>query len=118
MVFGCVTPRRRHAAVTLLVAGALLIGPLVRPIVAQPPAAELRVHVGTAVFFEASQHFTGGSSYRKYFSERGWGIEPEYTFMTDGSHQDHLLILNVVKDFTMPSRTVVPYMVMGAGINF
>ena len=28
-------------------------------------------------------------------------------------------ILNVVKDFTMPSaRTKVPYMVMGAGINF
>ena len=38
--------------------------------------------------------------------------------MTEGSHQDHLFILNVVKDFRPPSRTVVPYMVMGAGINF
>ena len=59
---------------------------------------------GTATFFDASQHITAGGSYRKYVGERGWGIEPDYAFMTDGSHQDHLLILNVVKDFTSPHR--------------
>ena len=117
MVFICATSRRRHAAGTLLVAGALLIGPLMRPVVAQPRADELRGHVGTATFFDASQHITAGGSYRKHVGERGWGIEPEYAFMTDGSHQDHLLTLNVVKDFTRPAQTVVPYMVMGAGIN-
>ena len=117
MVFICATSRRRHAAGTLLVAGALLIGPLMRPVVAQPHADEFRGHVGTATFFDASQHITAGGSYRKHVGERGWGIEPEYAFMTDGSHQDHLLTLNVVKDFTRPAQTVVPYMVMGAGIN-
>ena len=64
-------------------------------------------HVGTATFFDASQHITAGGSYRKHVGERGWGIEPEYAFMTDGSHQDHLLTLNVVKDFTRPAQTVV-----------
>ena len=57
MVFICATSRRRHAAGTLLVAGALLIGPLMRPVVAQPRADELRGHVGTATFFDASQRY-------------------------------------------------------------
>ena len=111
MIFVCATSRRRHVAV------ALLIGPLLRPVVAQPRADELRGHVGTATFFAASQHITAGGSYRKYVGERGWGIEPEYAFMTDGFHQDHLFVLNVVKDFTTPSPTVVPYLIMGGGIN-
>ena len=38
--------------------------------------------------------------------------------MTEGSHQDHIVILNVVKDFRPPSQESVPYMVMGGGINF
>ena len=28
--------------------------------------------------------------------------------MTEGSHQDHIVILNVVKDFRPPSRSMVP----------
>ena len=105
-------PRRASgfAAVLLVLMGA--------PVAAQPRPAEVRGHVGTATFFESARHVTAGASYRKYFGVRGWAIEPEYSFMTAGSHQDHMLILNVVKDFTSPSRRVVPYMVMGAGINF
>ncbi len=99
-------------------AAVLLLALLSVPLGAQPRPVEVRGHVGTATFSEAPQHFTAGASYRKYLGIRGWGIEPEYSFMTEGSHQDHMLILNVVKDLANPSRTMVPYMVTGAGLNF
>ena len=38
--------------------------------------------------------------------------------MTEGSHQDHMLLMNVVKDLTRPSRKAVLYMIMGGGANF
>ena len=85
---------------------------------AQPRPAEVHARVGTAIFFEAAQHVSAGVSYRHYFGASGWALEPEYSFMTEGSHQDHIVILNVVKDFRPPSQTAVPYMVMGAGLNF
>ena len=85
---------------------------------AQPRSAETRFHVGTATFFEASQHVSAGASYRYYFGQRGWAVEPEYSFMTQGSHQDHMLLMNVVKDLTRPSRKAVLYMIMGGGFNF
>lgn len=85
---------------------------------AQPRSAEPRFHVGTATFFEASQHVSAGASYRYYFGKRGWAVEPEYSFMTEGSHQDHMLLMNVVKDLTRPSRKAVLYMIMGGGFNF
>ena len=85
---------------------------------AQPRPAEVHARIGTAIFFEAAQHVSAGVSYRHYFGASGWALEPEYSFMTEGSHQDHIVILNVVKDFRPPSQTAVPYMVMGAGLNF
>ena len=85
---------------------------------AQSRSAEPRVHIGSATFWEASQHISAGASYRHYFGNRGWAIEPEYSFMTEGSHQDHMLIMNVVKDLTSPSRKAVLYMIMGGGIAF
>ena len=38
--------------------------------------------------------------------------------MTDGEgfHRDHLLILNAVKDLTLPSRRAVLYTIMGGGL--
>ena len=63
---------------------------------AQPRSAETRFHVGTAAFWEGSQHVTAGASYRYYFGKRGWAVEPEYSFMTEGNHQDHMLLMNVV----------------------
>ena len=120
----CAAAPESHAATAMprCASGAalLLLALLSVPLGAQPRPAEVRGHVGTATFFESPQHFTAGASYRKYLGIRGWGIEPEYSFMTDGSgsHEDHMLILNVVKDLANPSRRVVPYMVMGAGLNF
>ncbi len=96
----------------------LLLAVSTAPLAAQPRPAEVHARVGAAVFLESDPHVAAGVSYRQYLGTKGWALEPEYAFMTEGSHQDHMLILNVVKDFRPPSRTVVPYMVMGAGINF
>ncbi len=85
---------------------------------AQPRASEPRFHFGVASFLENRRHQTAGASYRHYFGKRGWGLEPEYSFMTEGSHQDHMLIMNVVKDLTRPSRVAVLYTILGGGINF
>ena len=85
---------------------------------AQPRSAELRFHVGTGAFYDSSQQLSAGASYRHYFGERGWGIEPEYSLMTEPGHQDHMLVLNAVKDLTLPSRRAVLYMLMGAGVYF
>ena len=38
--------------------------------------------------------------------------------MTEGSHQDHMVIMNVVKDLARPSGKAVPYLIFGAGANF
>ena len=109
---GAGRPQRIAGLATLLLAFAAA------PLGAQPRPIEVHARLGTATFFEAAQHLAAGAAYRQYFGTRGWALEPEYSFMTEGSHQDHMVILNVVKDFRPPSRTVVPYMVMGAGINF
>ena len=85
---------------------------------AQPRNSELRFHVGSGAFNESSQQLAVGSSYRHYFGERGWAIEPEYSLMTEQGHQDHMLVLNAVKDLTLPSRRAVLYTVMGAGVYF
>lgn len=88
---------------------------------AQSRPAELRFHVGSAVFLEASEHLSVGASYRHYFGKRGWAFEPEYSFMTvmtEGYHRDDMLILNVVKDLTRPSRRWSLYMIMGGGAYF
>ena len=98
-------------------AALLLLTLSATPIKAQPRPAAIRAHVGGATFFEAARHFNAGASYRKYFGARSWALEPEYAFMTEGSHQDHMLVLNVVKDLAPLSRAAVPYVVMGAGIN-
>lgn len=96
---------------------ALLTALAAAPLGAQTRPAEIHAHFGTATFFEAAQHVTAGAAYRRYFGASGWALEPEYSFMTEGSHQDHMVILNVTRDFRPPSRESVPYMVMGAGIN-
>lgn len=96
----------------------LLLALSAAPLGAQPRPAEVHARFGTATFFEAAQHVVAGASYRHYVGASGWALEPEYSFMTEGSHQDHMVIVNVVKDFRPPSQTVVPYMVMGAGLNF
>ena len=85
---------------------------------AQPRDAELRFHVGTGAFYDSSQQLSAGSSYRHYFGERGWAIEPEYSLMTEKGHQDHMLVLNAVKDLTLPSRKAGLYTIMGAGVYF
>ena len=85
---------------------------------AQPRSAELRFHVGTGAFYDSSKQLSAGASYRHYFGQRGWAIEPEYSLMTERGHQDHMLVLNAVKDLTLPSRKVVLYMLMGAGVYF
>lgn len=85
---------------------------------AQPRPAEFRFHVGTGAFIESSRQLSAGVSYRNYFGERGWAIEPEYSLMTERGHQDHILALNAVKDLTLPSRKAVLYMLMGGGIYF
>ena len=85
---------------------------------AQPRSAELRFHVGTGAFYDSSKQLSAGASYRHYFGQRGWAIEPEYSLMTERGHQDHMLVLNAVKDLTLPSRKAVLYMLMGAGVNF
>lgn len=88
---------------------------------AQPRPAELRFHVGRAAFPEASEHLSAGASYRHYFGKRGWALEPEYSFMTvmsEGYHRDDMLILNVVKDLTRPSRRWSLHMIMGGGAYF
>ena len=85
---------------------------------AQPRPAELHFHVGTGAFYDSSKQLSVGTSYRHYFGERGWAIEPEYSLMTERGHQDHMLVLNAVKDLTRPSRKAVLYMLMGAGIYF
>ena len=38
--------------------------------------------------------------------------------MTERGHQDHMLVLNAVKDLTLPSRKAGLYMLMGAGVYF
>ena len=85
---------------------------------AQTRSPELRFHVGTGAFYDSSKQLSVGTSYRHYFGERGWAIEPEYSLMTERGHQDHMLVLNAVKDLTRPSRKAVLYMLMGAGIYF
>ncbi len=85
---------------------------------AQPRAPEPRFHFGIAGFLEARQHTTAGASYRHYFGKQGWAVEPEYSFMTEGNHQDHMLIMNVVKDLTRLSDRAVLHMIFGAGANF
>lgn len=85
---------------------------------AQSRPAELRFHLGRAAFLEDSGHLSVGASYRHYLGKRGWALEPEYSFMTEGYHRDDMLILNVVKDLTRPSRHWSLYMIMGAGMNF
>ena len=85
---------------------------------AQPRDAELRFHVGTGAFYDSSKQLSAGASYRHYFGQRGWAIEPEYSLMTERGHQDHMLVLNAVKDLTLPSRKAVLYMLMGAGVYF
>ena len=85
---------------------------------AQPRTPEPHFHFGTASFWEARRHVTTGASFRYYFGKRGWAVEPEYSFMTDGNHQDHMLIMNVVKDLTRPSGKAVLYMILGGGMNW
>ena len=85
---------------------------------AQPRSAEFRFHLGTGAFYESSQQLSAGASYRHYFGERGWAVESEYSLMTERGHQDHLLVLNAVKDLTLPSRKAVLYMLVGAGVDF
>ncbi|MDE2667876.1 MAG: hypothetical protein OXI69_17175 [Acidobacteriota bacterium] len=88
---------------------------------AQSRPAELRFHLGRAAFPKASEHLSAGASYRHYFGKRGWALEPEYSFMTVMSeryHRDDMLILNVVKDLTRPSRRWSLDMIMGGGIYF
>ena len=99
--------------------GVLLVVFLVNlPLGAQPRPAELRFHVGRAGFLENPGHVSAGASYRHYFGRHGWALEPEYSFMTEGSHQDNMLIMNVVKDLTKPSRRATLYMIMGGGMSF
>lgn len=38
--------------------------------------------------------------------------------MTEGSHQDNMLIVNVVKDVIQPSRRSTLYMIRGGEVNF
>ena len=85
---------------------------------AQPRAPELRFHFGTASFWEARRHVAAGVSCRYYFGKSGWAVEPEYSFMTDNTHQDHMLIMNLVKDLTRPSRNAVLYTLLGGGMNW
>ena len=85
---------------------------------AQSRDAEPRFHVGTGAFYDSSQQLSAGASYRHYFGERGWAVEPEYSLMTERGHQDHILALNAVKDLTLPSRKAVLYTIMGAGVYF
>ena len=99
--------------------GVLLLVAFVKiPLAAQSRPAELRFHVGRAAFLEDSGHLSTGASYRHYFGRRGWALEPEYSFMTEGYHRDDMLILNVVKDLTKPTRRWTLSMIMGGGINF
>ena len=51
----------------------------------QTRPSEIRFQAGTATFFEAPQHVTLGGAYRKYFGRTGWGIEPEFSWMTEGN---------------------------------
>ena len=127
-------PCRRIQAISLTLAGMLSLPARVKVIPvcilallmvlmglhleAQPRDAELRFHVGTGAFYDSSKQLSAGSSYRHYFGERGWAIEPEYSLMTEKSHQDHMLVLNVVKDLTLPSKKAVLYTIMGAGVYF
>jgi len=77
---------------------------------AQPRPAEVHARVGTAIFFEAAQHVSAGVSYRHYFGASGWALEPEYSFMTEGSHQDHIVILNfLAEDISEASSYPIPY---------
>ena len=98
---GAAIPQRYSG---VAVAALLLLTLSATPIKAQPRPAAIRAHVGGATFFEAARHFNPGASYRKYFGARGWAIEPEYAFMTEGSHQDHMLILNASPGPTSSSR--------------
>ncbi len=97
---------------------ALLLVFMGLPLEAQLRPAELRFHVGSATFLESSRRVSAGTSFRYYLGEHGWAFEPEYAFMTEGSHQDNLLVMNVVKDITQPSRRSTLYMIMGGGMNF
>ena len=67
----------------------VLIGPRLE---AQSRSAELRFHVGTGAFYDSSKQLSAGASYRHYFGQRGWAIEPEYSLMTERGHQDHMLV--------------------------
>lgn len=83
----------------------------------QPRPSEIRIQAGTATFFESPQHVTFGGAYRKYFGRKGWGIEPEFSWMTEGNHTDNILAINLVKDLSKPTARRIWYMVMGGGIN-
>ena len=51
-----------------------------------------------------------GGSYQNIFRARGYGVEPQYSFMTDqSSHQDHVLITKRGQGFhpTVTDRGVV-----------
>ena len=82
----------------------------------QTRPSEIRFQGGTATFFEAPQHVTLGGAYRKYFGRTGWGIEPEFSWMTEGKHMDNILAINLVKDFSKPTARRIWYMVMGGGV--
>ena len=85
---------------------------------AQTRPSEFRFHAGSTIFLESTPHFSAGASYRHYLGKSSWAIEPEYSFMTEGNHQDNLLIANVVKDLARFSEKSVLYMIMGGGVNF
>ena len=40
-------------------------------------------------FYDSSKQLSAGASYRHYFGQRGWAIEPEYSLMTERGHQAH-----------------------------
>ena len=108
------------ASKKLFCAVALLMVFMSSRVAAQPRPAEFRFHVGQGIFYdyELPEQISVGASYRYYFGEHGWAIEPEYSLMTEPGHQDHMLVLSVVKDFTPPSKRVVPYLSHGNGTLF
>ncbi len=117
MIIPVDTSKKLVCTVALLMLLMMFMGSRVA---AQPRPAEFRFHGGHGVFLDDLGHVvSAGASYRRYFGERGWAIEPEYSLTTARrGHQDHLLILNVVKDLTPLSERAVPYLIMGMGPGF
>ena len=87
-------------------------------LVGQSRPDEVRFHVGTVTFFEARQHVTAGGSYRLYFGNRGWGLEPEFSAMFVSDHTDNVAALSVAKDLSRPTGKRISYMLMGGGVNY